>query len=485
MNDNYTFQEKVLSGIIWKFMEKAGMQIAQFIIQLILARLLLPEDYGLIGLLNIFILVSDVFIQQGFTTGLIQKKRADELDFSSVFYVNIIMALFIYFILYLASPWIASFYQEKRLINITRILSLNIVFGSFSAVHNAILTKKLDFKKSFIRNAFNIITQGIVGIILAMLGFGVWALVLSKIFGTIVGTCVLVLTVNWKPKLLFSMNRINSLFKYSSKVLSTNLLNTIFNNVHSLIIGKYFTSLDLGFYQRGQQIPQTLMNVIDGSLNEVLYPTLSIVQENKIKLKNTLRKSMSISMFICAPLMLGLLVISKDLTLVLLTEKWLESVPYMQLACIVCLFFPFSARMHALNAIGRSDITFKISIISKTVTLISIFSFINFGIYAIMYATIFSSCILVGLVSYYVKKYIDYTYKELLFDVIPSFLICLIMLVFINLINFFSLKVILKLLLQIVVGMIVYITFSFVFKVKSLKYIVKWIYNFSKKGRIK
>ena len=251
------------------------MQGAGVVIQIILARLLTPGDYGIIGYLNLFILLSDVFIQQGFTTALIQKKNADETDCSTVFYANIIMSVLIYFLLYFTAPLIAIFYHEDYLIPTMRVLALNVIIGAFSAVHNALMLKNLGFKKSFFRGLAYILTYGFSGIIMAKNGFGVWSLIGARLLGLFVGAIVLWCSVKWKPKALFSGERLKNLFTYSSNVLGTNLLNTLFNNVSSLIIGHYYQKEDLGYYQRGQNIPQAIMSAVDGSLNEVMYPTFS------------------------------------------------------------------------------------------------------------------------------------------------------------------------------------------------------------------
>ena len=196
-NNSENLKGRAFGGVIWKFMEKISMQLMQFVIQIILARLLMPTDYGIVGLMTIFISISEVFIQKGFAIALIQKKDADQLDYSSVFFANIIMVLVIYAILYFAAPYVAIFYDVEVLKPLMRVLSLNVIIGGLAAVHNAIMTKELEFKKSFLRNISNVVTQGIVGIVLAFSGFGVWALVISKVAGTLVGSAVLVITVRW------------------------------------------------------------------------------------------------------------------------------------------------------------------------------------------------------------------------------------------------------------------------------------------------
>ena len=269
---NESFKNKVVDGLIWKFVEKIGAQGMQLIIQIVIARVLMPDEYALVGLITVFITISDVFILQGFTTALIQKKSTDNTDYSSVFYANLIMALILYAVLWCIAPFVAKFYASSELTSIMRVLSINVLIGAIPAVHNAILSRNLDFRKSFYRNISNTITQGIVGISMAVCGFGAWSMVFSKIAGTAVGAVVLWFTVQWKPSRVFSIKRLVVLFSYSSKVLATNLLNTVFNNIHTLIIGKYFAKTELGFYQRGQSIPQSVMSSIDGTLAEVLYP---------------------------------------------------------------------------------------------------------------------------------------------------------------------------------------------------------------------
>lgn len=479
MKSETALARKALVGIIWKFSEKIGSQLMQILIQIVLARLLLPEEYGLVGLLAIFINISDVFILQGLTTALIQKKDADEQDFSSVFLANIVVSLLIYFILFLIAPLVAQFYKEDSLTSIMRVLSLNVVIGAFAAVHNAILSRNLDFKKSFMRNISNTITQGIIGITLAVLGFGVWAMVFSKLAGTLVGMGVLWLTVRWRPRMFFSLTRVKSLFRYSSKVLGTNLLNTIFNNIHSLIIGRYYTAADVGYYQRGQQIPQSLMLSIDGSMTEVLYPVFSKVQGNDEQLKDALRRSIKTSMYVVLPIMAGLCVVSEPLTLLLLTDKWLPSVPFMQIQCAICMFWPLSHRSHALNAMGRSDVTFKLSIIGKCITLGCIFSMLKFGIYALMVGTLLASFLSFGVTSYYVNKHLNYSIFELMSDIWKTLISTSLMVVVVWILGeVLSLSLVMSLVVQVIVGIVTYVLLSVIFKIESFKYILSIVSSF-------
>ncbi len=479
-------QKRALGGMVWKFLEKICGQGMQLVIQIVLARLLLPEEYGLVGLLTIFITISDVFILQGLTTALIQKKNADEKDYSSVFFANILMSCVLYAILFLIAPIIADFYNEPSLTGIMRILSLNVLFGAFAAVPNAILSRKLDFKKSFLRNISNVSVQGIVGITFAFLGAGAWAMVYSKVFGTLVGALVLMATVNWWPKLTFSLERVKKLFSFSSKILATNLLNTVFNNIHSLIIGKAFNTAELGYYQRGQQTPQTVMTSLDGSMTEVLYPTFSKLQNDLKAMKVAISKSISISMFIVLPAMFGLIAIAEPLTIVLLTEKWLPSVPFMQLSCVICMLWPLSHRTHALNALGKSNVTLKLSLIGKSITLVLIFICLPIGIYAIMIGSIISSLINLLISSYYVKKYIGYTLFDIIKDVMPSFILAAIMSVSVYAVRLIPMAPILVLILQIIVGVGIYLFLCSMFRPKPYTVLLNMLKRIlsSKLGRL-
>lgn len=483
MNENKSLSQRTIHGFVWKFLEKIGSQGMQLIIQIILARILLPEEYGLIGLLSIFITVSDVFILQGLTTALIREKDADNRDYSSVFFANIVLSLVLYMVLYVIAPIVSRFYDEPLLVDLMRVLSLNVIIGAIPAVHNAILARNLDFKKSFYRNILNTLTQGVVGILLACEGFGAWSMVFSKLSGTLVGAIVLCISVKWGPKKIFDFKRIKHLFGYSSKVLATNLLNTIFNNIHSLIIGRYFTTADVGYYQRGQQTPQVLMSSIDGSMSEVLYPSFAKIQSDTDKLKKAVRYSVCTSMYVVLPVLFGLYTIAEPLTLLILTEKWLPSVPFMKLSCIVCMFWPLTHRSHAINALGRSDITLRISIIGKGLTIISIVVCIQFGIYALLLGTIVASVISVFVESYYVKKILGYSFSELLQDICPPFCLALFMSFLVNIVGRIDLPYFVVLCLQIIVGIVIYIIGSCIFKFKGFEAILMQLKSFVTIGK--
>lgn len=310
-----------------------------------------------------------------------------------------------------------------------------------------------------------------VGISLAMLNFGAWSMVFARLAGVSVGVIVLWSTVRWRPTLTFSLNRLKALFSFSSKVLFTNLMNTLFNNMHSLIIGRYYTAADLGYYQRGQQFPQAAMAAVDGSMSEVLYPAFSRVQNDVGLLKRAVRRSIKTSMYIVLPILFGLMVTAHNLTLVLLTEKWLPSVPFMQLACIICMFWPLSHRSHALNAMGLSDVTLKLSLIGKCTTLVCILLFVRMGIFAIMFGTIVASVISFGVTTFYINKYLHYSLRELAVDVLPSLLGAAGMSVVVVIVGRMIDSPIVALIIQIIIGGGMYLMFSIIMNNESFNYI--------------
>lgn len=470
MIERENIKKQSIIGLIWKFIEKAGTQVISFVVQIILARILIPEDYGLIGYLTIFITLSEVFIQQGFTTALIQKSNIDELDFSSVFYINIIISIIIYVICFWSAPFVSKFYNIPELISVMRVLMISVIIGAFSAVQTAIISRTLDFKKSLYRGLLNIIIYGSIGIILAFHDFGVWSLVYARLAGALVGCIVLWIVVDWRPKMCFSIKRIKILFNYSSKLLGANIFSTFFSNLSTIVIGKVYSSTALGYFQRGQSIPQTIMTSIDGSISEVMYPTFSLLQNEKVTLKSALRRTIKLSIFIVLPILVGLLVVSEDLTILLLTEKWLPSVPYMQVMCIYCSLWPFNALTHAMNALGESGLTFKLLLISNIICLCIMVALIRYGVIWIIVGSIISSAIYYYMIMRYVKHFLEYSLLELMKDILPEIIVAVLMGVSVWIIGEMIESLYIRLIIQIILGVVIYFCGCCLIKVESLYY---------------
>ena len=291
----------VVSSLVWKFMERTGAQGIQFIVQILLARILLPQDYGLISLVTIFITIANVFVQSGFNTALIQKKDADEVDFSSVFYLSLGVSIIMYILTFFGAPLVADFYREPELTIVLRVLAITLFLGALNSIQNAVVAKRMQFKKLFFSSLGASLISGVAGIILAYLGFGVWALVFQQIFSQASITIILWFTVKWRPMIVFSIKRVKGLFHYGSKILASSLINTIYMNLTNLVIGKIYTPEVLGMYNRGEQFPQLIVNNINGSIQSVMLPTLSSEQDNKERIKNIVRRSIVTSSFIIFP----------------------------------------------------------------------------------------------------------------------------------------------------------------------------------------
>ncbi|MDR9756689.1 MAG: lipopolysaccharide biosynthesis protein [Thermoanaerobacterales bacterium] len=474
MKNNQKLKSTVLSSLFWKLMERGGTQGIQFIVQIVLARLLLPEDFGLIAIVTIFILLANVFVQSGFNTALIQKKDADDEDFSSVFYLSFFVAGLLYVVLFLTSPFISVFYRSPQLILILRVLSVTLFFGAFNSIQNAYVARNMMFKKLFFSSLGAIIISGTVGIATAYLGWGVWALVAQQLTNQLAVTLILWFTVKWRPKLLFSIEKVKVLFSFGWKLLASSLINTLYMEIRSLIIGKIYIPAMLGFYDRGQQIPKVIVSNIDGAIQSVMLPALASQQDDKKRVKAMMRRAIMTSSFIMFPMMVGLAVVAEPVVKIILTDKWLPAVPFLQIFCASYSLWPIhTANLQAINALGRSDIFLKLEIIKKVIGIIILGVSIPFGIYAIAWGVLISGVISTFINAYPNLKLLNYSYIEQWKDIMPSLGISLVMGAVVYTLNFLNIAVWQILMLQVFVGVVIYIGLAKVFKVESFGYLVK------------
>ncbi|RUR38705.1 lipopolysaccharide biosynthesis protein [Clostridium perfringens] len=482
--ENKNIKGQVIDSLIWKLMERGGVQGIQFILQLILARLLTPDDYGIIAIIAIFITIANVFVQSGFNTALIQNKETDEKDFSSVFYLSMLVALVLYVVLFFVSPVISRFYRVPELTKVIRVLSITLFFGAYNSIQNAVISKTMKFKKLFFSSSISVILSGSIGVVLAYLGFGVWALVAQQLINQFTIIIILSFIVDWHPKLIFSVERIKVLFGYGWKLLVSSLIDTFYMNIRSLIIGKIYHPAVLGFYNRGDQFPQIIVSNINGSIQSVMLPALSSEQENKVRVKNMVRRAIVTSSFIIFPMMIGLAVVAEPLVKILLTDKWLPCVPFMQIFCISYALWPIhTANLQAINALGHSNIFLKLEIVKKIIgTLILVIS-LFYGIYAIAIGTLISGIISTFINSYPNIKILNYSYFEQIKDIMPSIFISILMGIITYSIKFLCLPDILTLIVQIFVGIILYIALAKLFKLECYIYLVDTFKNILKRKR--
>lgn len=473
---------KVLSGLFWKALENGGVQLVQLVISLILARLLGPGRYGTISLLLVFIAIANVFIQTGFQTSLIQKRQVDDLDYSSVFYLSLGVAAILYGLIFAGAPAVAAFYQDPELKPMLRVLALMIFFGAVVSVQTAIVSRKMEFRKMCIASLLATCLSGIAGVIGAYNGFGTWSLVIQQLGNQFLLMIFLWGLVGWKPEKRFSMERVKVLFSYGWKLMCSSLIDTVYNNLYTMVIGKIYQKDVVGYYNRGNQFPQLIVNNLAASIQAVMLPAFSASQEDRDRMKAMVRRSIVTSAFVVFPMMAGLIAVAKPLISIILTEEWLPCVPFLQIMCVAYAMWPIHiANLQAINALGRSDIFLKLEIVKKVLGLLVLAVSIPFGIYAMVWlkaATDFAGTIIN---SYPNKKLLDYSFTEQWRDVFPALLLSVIMGGAVYSIQFLIHNNWLLLITQILTGIVVYAGLSWLFKVESFKYLVEMV----KRGRKK
>lgn len=478
-------KSNVITGLFWKFAERGGTQGIQFIVQIVLARLLMPEDFGVIALITIFITIATVFVQNGFNTALIQKKNADEIDFSTIFYVSLLLAGFLYAVLFLTAPFIATFYHEPQLISLVQVLSITLFFGAVNSIQNAIVSKSMQFKRFFFSSLGGIIPSGIIGITMAYMGFGVWALVWQQLTNQLLITIILWFTVKWRPKLIFSVSRLKTLFSFGWKLLCSALLDTTYNNLYGLFIGKAYDSAILGYYNRGNLFPNLIVTNINGSIGSVMLPALASNQDDKSRVKAMVRRSIVTSSFIIFPMMVGLAVCAEVLVKMILTDKWLPCVPFLQLMCISYAFWPIhTANLQAINALGRSDIFLKLEIIKKCLGLTILCITIPFGIYVMVASQAIMSFVSIIINSFPNRELLNYSYKEQWRDIIPSLMLSVIMGATVFAIQFIGWNAGVTLFAQVIVGAVTYFGFAFIFQLECFTYLIDLIKELYQKRKL-
>jgi teichuronic acid exporter len=464
-----TLKQKTVSGLTWSFLDNFSNLGIQFIIGIILARLLSPKEFGLIGMITVFISLSQFFIDSGFSNSLIRKKNCTQNDYSTIFYFNLITSIVLYFFLFFLAVPISIFFNEPELTDIIRVIGVCLIVSSFSVIQRTILTKRIDFKLQTRISVISSILSGIISIYMAYFGFGVWSLVWKFISAALFTSVLLWLWNQWYPKMIFNYNSFKEHFKYGYKLLLTNLINVIYENVYYIIIGKYFNAETLGYYTRAQQFSNLPSLNITGVIQRVSFPVLSQLKDDPKKLKHAYKKLIISTMYISFILMLSLAAVSKSLILVLIGVKWNTSILYLQLLCFSAMLYPLHAlNLNILNVVGRTDLSLKIEIIKKLLIIPIIIIAISFGVKAMLVSLIFISFAAFFLNGFYSGKLINYNVKEQIIDVLPSLLISLII-SFILYIEDFVLKFSpgLVFLVQFLSGVFLLILISELFKLRA------------------
>lgn len=473
MEDNNNIKSKTLKGLFWTFAEQFGGRLVGFVVQILLARLMMPEDYGVIGIVLVFINVCNVFVESGFGKALVQKKDADDLDFSSVFYINLAVVTLLYVLLYIAAPYIAAFYELEIVCPVLRVLGLRLFIAAFQAVQRAKNTKEMQFKRYFASTVGGTLVSGIVGIVFAYFGFGVWALAAQNLTNIFINTLVLFFTVRWRPKLMFSFSRAKRLFSYGWKVLANSLLETLYDDFRNLYIGKLYNADALAYYTRGRQYPQLVVDNVNSSISSVLFPALASKQDDRSEVVGITRRAMKTSAYVLTPMLLGLAAVAEPLVLWTLTEKWLPCVPYLQILCINYALAPLqTANTQTLYAIGRTDLVLKLSFVKKVIGLTMVIVFARISVMAMAWAGVGTAFINLLINAYPNKKLLGYGFWEQMKDVVPCWLISVAMMLIVMSVSLLNLSTIPELVVMILVGVAAYVVLSLVFRVESFTYIL-------------
>lgn len=466
-------QKSITSNFIWRFLERIGAQGVTFIVSVVLARILDPAVYGTVAIVTVFTAIMQVFVDSGMGNALIQKKDADELDFSSVFYFNLMMSALLYIAMFFVAPYIALFYEMPELTKLIRVMSLVLIIAGVKNVQQAYVSKQMLFKKFFFSTLGGTIGAAIVGIWMAGKGYGVWALVVQGLFNSLVDTIILWITVKWRPKRLFSIERLKNLFGFGWKLLASALLNTGYREVRQLIIGKIYTSDDLAFYNRGNQFPHLIVTNINTSMDSVLFPSMAKEQDDRELVRDMTRRAIKISSFLMMPLMMGLAVCAEPIVRIVLTEKWLPCVFFLRIFCFTYAFFPIhTANLNAIKAMGRSDLFLKLEIVKKLFELGLLLATMFISVEAMALSLLPATFLGQAINAWPNRKILNYGYGEQLKDLLPQMMLSCVMGGMVYGISFFHLSDWVTLLLQIPMGIAIYVSASMIFHVDSFEFLV-------------
>lgn len=484
--DNSQLKKSAFTGMIWKLAERVGAQFVTLAISIILARLLTPDDYSVVGVVNIFFAFCNIFIIGGFNTALIQKKDADKQDYSSVLWVSLAISFVLYAALFIAAPWIGELYNKPLLGPVFRVMGITLIIDAVKAVVYAYVSNQLQFKKFFFATLVGTLGSAMVGIVMAFNGMGPWALVAQKMISSIADTLVLTFSSKFRVQLKVSLERIKQLFSYGWKIFVSSLISTTYDQLNPLIIGLRFSAVDLSFYTKGQSFPLALNYTLDGALTSVLFPVMSKVQDDKAAVLSYTRKFMRTASYVVFPMMLGFLAVSDSFVRVLLTEKWMDASIYIKIFCITYMFNILqNGNLQTIRAIGRSDIILKLEIIKKSLYFLVILGavLITKSPQWLAAATVINTAIATIVNTAPNRNLIGYCYRDQIADILPNLLLSAVMGAAVYGINFVSLAPLLKLFLQCIAGVGIYVVLSIVSRNESFRFLLQTLKHYFLKKR--
>lgn len=471
MSDKNT-RNSVLGGMFWKFSERLLTQGASFLVSLILARLLSPDDHGLIALVQVFLNLAAVFISCGFSTALIQKKDADDTDFSTIFYCSLICSFVIYGVLFAIAPLVADFYSEPSLTKLLRIFALQVPLSVYNSIQVAYISRHMLFRKTFVSSMINAVLSGAVGIGMAMAGWGVWALVGQSMMNTLTNTVILMVMIPWRPKLLFSWSAAKKLMKFGSGVLGAELSAAFFLELRTLVVGQVFSTADLAYYNKGRQIPTLLTSNLSTTIMTVMFPAMANRSDDVLQVKQMTKRSIKVLSYILVPCMFGLSAVMEPMILLLYTEKWAQTIPFGQLLAVgLCVDIVGNLPLQTLKALGHSDVILKLEFWKKPVYVALLLIGVRFDVFTLAVLMVLYDFYSVAINMMQMKKFLPYGLGEQLRDLLPAYALGTVMLVLVYLIPSFD-SLILTLVVKIAAGAAIYLAGSIVFRVESFQYLL-------------
>lgn len=471
--DNQDRKHLVLGSFSWKLMERFGVMAVQIVVQTVLARLLMPADFGVIALVSVFIALANVLVVSGLGTALVQKKSADAVDLSSVFYASVAVAVALFALNFLAAQLVADFYQRQELVWVMRTLAASLLLTPLNIVQNALVARNLLFKKVFFNSSVATLLSGGVGVGLAMAGYGVWALVAQTVSSQVLLSALLWMTIRWRPTLQFSWKRLKEMYSFSWKVLLSSLIDSLDGHARTLIIGLTYAPAALGFYTKGQQFPHLIMGAVNGSIQSVMLPILSSRQDDRLAVRAMMRRSMVMSSYVVFPAMVGMAAIAEPLIRLILTDKWLPAVPFLQIFCGVYALWPVhTANLQAIIALGRSDIYLRLEVAKKIIGLVILVLTIPLGPLGMAGGLLLSGLMASVVNAHPNARLLEYRYRDQVRDLAPTLALSALMGLVVRSLEWVELDPIVTLALQIVTGVIVYVMASYFLRLEPFVYSV-------------
>lgn len=473
-----SLKKQTFSGLFWTFIDTFFLSGVSFVAMIYIAKLLGPAEFGLIGMITIFISIGTSLVDSGLSSSIIRTKEADERDYNTVFYLNIGASVIVYIIFYFVAPYIAQFFRQEVLIDIIRVYCISFIISALSAIQLARLNREMEFKKIMKFNIPGTLIGVVVGVVLSIKGFGVWSIVWMQIVKQLIKSIILWSNSPWKPRFYFSKEKMMYHYEFGYKLMLSGLLNTIFSNIYNVVIGRFYSVQSLGFYERSRALTNYPVSTFSGIINRVMFPIMANIKDDFIRVSSVYKNLLQLAFFVSAPMMLGAAAIASPVFDLVLGEKWMPAVPYFQILCLSSMFLPIHAfNLNILKVFGRSDLFLKLEIYKKVVIAISILVSFPFGILGLIWSTVFSSFIALLINTYYSQDLIDYKTRKQLLDMLPTFFIAL----FISLIMFYLVHSLsnyskyIQIAIPSIIGILGYITLNLLFKRPSMKFAIQLI----------